>query len=201
MPRLSVLERTTLAEYDPFNNTFTSIAYPFVALPLGVGVPSQVQFHSPVFGNDGYLYVFAGLSIARVPANPASWGNGSNYRWWTGTTWSTDMTQATSVVPGFSPLGITVNDFSQNTSHKYVMLAQTGFATAEFKLYEATSLTGPWTAGRAGRVPDVCAGGGFGCYALIAHPELSTNTKLVYSWLSPGDRNGAQHLRLGDVGW
>jgi hypothetical protein len=194
-------ERVVLAEYDPFANAFMSFARPFVASPLGAGIPSQVGFFSPIFGNDGYLYLFAGLVVARVPADSSSWADGQNYEWWNGTMWTDEMTEAVSVIPGFEPLTVEVRDFSGITGHNLVMLTQTGFTTADFQIYEAMSPMGPWTPGRRGRVPDACSSGTFGCYAVIPHAELSTSTKVVYSWLSPDDRNGGQHLRLGEIAW
>ena len=76
------------------------------------------------------------------------------------------------------------------------------FDSPHFRIYTARVPLGPWTPGPAGRVPDHCRGGGFGCYAFYAHPELSTARSFVFSWFSPGDRNAdGGHIRLGAIRW
>ena len=82
-----------------------------------------------------------------------------------------------------------------------MIVEQTGFGTAGFQTYSATSFTGPWTVGTAGQPPDACNGGTFGCYAVTGHPELSTTRQLVFSWFSVDDRDGYGHVRIGAVDW
>lgn len=94
-----------------------------------------------------------------------------------------------------------VADYSATTSKHLAMIAQTGLGAATFQVYEASSPTGPWSAGPAGQVPDACSAGTFGCYALSGHPELSSSGQLVFSWFSSDDRDKSGHVRVGAVAW
>ena len=72
-------ERFVLIEYNPGSNTFTARYAPFVASPLGAGLPSSETFGSPVFGSDGFLYLFTGdkngVHVARVTSGDHTrWG-------------------------------------------------------------------------------------------------------------------------------
>ncbi|GAB7044188.1 MULTISPECIES: hypothetical protein [Catenuloplanes] len=202
------VERVTLTEYDPATNRFGGTVTPFTAAPLQNGVPVVRQLGSPVFGGDGFLYLYthdfatARVVAARVAANAASWGDAANYRWWNGTTWTGTQSAAVSVITGAPEIwSAHVADFTGVGTHRLAMIVQTSFGTGGYRVYEAASPAGPWTAGPAGRVPDTCPGGGFGCYAFTGHAELSTADRFWLSWYSPGDRNGFAHLRLASVPW
>ncbi|MFS8097428.1 hypothetical protein LFM09_09845 [Lentzea alba] len=205
-------ERLKLVEYDPATNRFVSTGTPFVAAPLQAGLPAAQLLGSPVFGDDGYLYLFGRqlnpdiVLVARVPADPNAWGNGANYHWWGRpgdgpAQWTEDLTAVTSIISGVTPWSVHVADYTGVGPHRLAMIVKTSFATSGFRLYTATSPTGPWTAGPAGHVPDTCQGGGFGCYAYHGHAELSTPDQFVFSWYSPGDRGGFGHVRLGAIAW
>ncbi len=214
-PLAFTLERVAFAEYDPATNVFVRVDHPFVASPLNAAVTGSKAVASPVFGGDGYLYVFAAecvgsfcstkgaVDVARVPADPSSWSNGASFTWWNGSGWTSDSAAAASVIPGVRPLGglVQVADYSATSAQKYVMMEQTGIGSGAFQAWEATSPTGPWTAGPAGVPPDACTGGIFGCYALYGHPELSTSSQLVFSWFSVDDRDGYGRVRIGAVDW
>lgn len=215
-------ERIALAHYDPETNRFLRIDRPFVAAPLNAGVPPRRALASPIFASDGFLYLFGSecvgsdgfacktlgaVYVARVAANPSAWSNAASYQWWTGTAWSSSSSSAANVVPGVNPIsgGVHVADYAATTGRKYAMLVQSAFGSGGFDVYEATSPTGPWTRKGSGRPPDACfAPGhdfGFGCYAIAGHPELSTPARLVFSWLSPDDRNAYPHIRVGAIDW
>jgi hypothetical protein len=204
------IERLTLALYDVERNRLIGSYTPFVASPLGAGLAATQVLQSPIFGDDGYLYLFAfdssNVYLARVPGDPASWALASNYAWWSQDqgrdgVWTREKSAATSLLTGLRVYGISAGDYSNTTSHKYVLLIQTAFRRANFALFEAASLTGEWRAGPTGRVPDACAIGTFGCYSLNGHPELSTRGLFVYSWYSPGDRKGDGRVNIGGVRW
>lgn len=209
------VERLRMAEYNPATNQFLRFATPFVANPMSAGLPPTRTMSNPVFGGDGYLYLFGArrepnsIFAARVSANPAAWGNPANYRWWgrpggAAAQWTTDDSSVVSVVNGVDPWGIHVADFSGvGGGRRLAMLVKDSFFDSpHFRIYTADSPLGPWTAGPSGRVPDHCRGGGFGCYAFTGHPELSTADSYVFSWFSPGDRLGdGGHVRLGTVHW
>ncbi|HEX6686192.1 MAG TPA: hypothetical protein VF062_25690 [Candidatus Limnocylindrales bacterium] len=201
------VERWRMAEYDPATNRFLRLFTPFEAVPLQAGLPETKVLSSPVFGGDGYLYLFGAkrepnsVFVARVSADPAAWGNAANFRWWNGTRWAANHTAAATVLSGVDPWGIHVADFP--AQGKLAMIVKDSFFDSpHFRIYTASSPLGPWTPGPAGRVPDHCGGGGFGCYAFYAHPELSTARSFVFSWYSPGDRGSAGgHVRLGAIEW
>jgi hypothetical protein len=200
-------ERLTIVEYDPATNRFLSTATPFVASPLQAGIPVTQRFASPVFGGDGFLYLFGHdvgtdrVFVARVSASPSAWGNAANYRWWGASGWTTNHAAAISVVTVNDPWGVHVADYTgAGGGHRLAMIVQTEFGSGGFRVFEATSPTGPWSAGPSARPPDTCQGT-FGCYAVSGHAELSTADRFVYSWYSAGDRSGFGHIRLATVPW
>jgi hypothetical protein len=209
------VERWRMADYDPATNRFVTFFTPFVANPMPAGLPETLKLTNPVFGNDGFLYFLGGkqnpdtIFAARVSANPASWSNPASYRWWGRpgggpAQWTTDHASVVSLVTGVQPWGVYAADFSGVGGGKRLamMVKDSFFDPAHFRIYTASSPLGPWTAGPAGRVPDHCRGGTFGCYAFNGHPELSSSETFVFSWFSPGDRNAdGGHVRLGTVRW
>lgn len=209
------VERWRMADYNPATNQFVRFATPFVANPMSAGIPETLKLTNPVFGNDGYLYLFGSqrnpnrVFAARVSADPAAWGNPANYRWWgrpNGATaqWTTDHTSAVSIVSGVESWGTYVADFSGvGGGKKLAMLVKTSFDdSAHFRIYTADSPLGPWTPGPAGRLPENCGAGLFRCYAFQGHPQLSTADTFVFSWYSPGDRHPYPgHIRLGTIRW
>ncbi len=101
-----VSQRMHLVEYDPASNTLSNDTTPFVANPLIGGLPPRELMSSPVFGADGYLYLYSFTNVcmgnpgckqtpiypnavyaARVSADPLSmkWKSAANYEWWCGT--------------------------------------------------------------------------------------------------------------------
>ncbi len=222
-PLAFTAERIALAHYDPATNRFLRIDRPFVASPLNSSVPPQRGLSSPIFSGDGFLYLFGAecigsdgfvcktrgaVYLARVGANPGAWSNAANYRWWTGTGWSASSASAVNVVPGVNPIsgGVHVADYSATSGRKYALIVHSAFGSGGFDVFEAASLTGPWTRTGSGRPPDSCQSPPgtpfpFGCYAIAGHPELSTSARLVFSWLSPDDRNFDAHIRVGAIDW
>jgi predicted small secreted protein len=211
-------ERSTLVEYNPTTNTFGNTYTPF-STTNGAAVPGPESMANPVFGSDGYLYFFVGTSngvgvgVARVAAaNHTLWGQSSAYQWWSQPVagqpagWnsgSAGSSHSVSVLPaGVTPVGgANVEDYAGTSSKHLAMMVDTFFGAAPFQIYEATSPTGPWTAGPAGQVPDACSAGTFGCYALTGHPELSSSQQLVFSWYSPDDVDKYGHVRIASVPW
>jgi hypothetical protein len=208
-------ERLALVEYHPSTNTLTDPPLePFAASPIGAGVPTGERLGSPVFGSDGYLYLFAsdsrGAYVARVASgNHTAWGQASSYQWWSqppnqalGWHGGSAVHYVVSVLPsGVSPKGINVADYAATTSKHLAMVVQTGLGASTFRVYEATSPTGTWSAGPAGQVPDACPVGAFGCYAIFGHAELSSSSQLVFSWYSTDDVDDVGHVRIGAIAW
>lgn len=201
------VERVSLSDYDPATNRFRTTVTPFTASPLQAGVPVTQQLGSPVFGGDGFLYFYAHdfltarVIVARVSADASSWGSAANYRWWNGTAWTASQSTAASVITAPEIWSAHVMDFTGVGAHRYAMIIQSSYGTGEYRVYEAASPAGPWTAGPVGQVPDTCPGGGFGCYAFAGHAELSTADRFWLSWYSPGDRSGHAHVRLASIPW
>jgi hypothetical protein len=204
-------ERLTLVEYDPTTNRFLSTSTPFVAAPLQAGIPVAQRLGSPVFGNDGFLYLFGAdmksdtVFAARVAASPGAWRDSANYRWWGRPgggrpQWTSDHASITGILAVDDPWAIAVADYTGVGSHRLAMVVQTSFGTGDFRLFEAVAPTSGWTASSAGRVPDTCVGT-FGCYAFSGHAELSTANRFVLSWYSGGDRGGFGHIRLATIAW
>ena len=249
-------ERIHLVEYDPVANQLSNDTVPFAASPLINGLNPRELLASPVFGSDGYLYLYSftnecmsnpgcahaptypnAVYAARVSADPLAmkWKSGANFEWWCGTAslcpvgpsgtpgWTGVEADAQSVVAFPSVLKkdglrvqqgpfaqISVGNYASVSAQKYVVIAQTpppvvGQQT-EFMVFEGATPYGPFTFAKAGAVPDSC-NAPTNCYAVIGHPELSTNQQLVFSWFSTDDRldsfpyslNG--HVRLGAIDW
>ncbi len=168
----------------------------------------QRRLGSPTFAADGYLYLYTHLctssafgacgagtvALARTPwSTSTGWSTGSSYRWWTGSTWSSDPAAATSALPAARPFGIDVRVFP---GRGYVGIEQTTIA-GHYRIWNAATPTGPWTAGAESVLPGCASTTTSWCYAFIGHPELSTASSLFVSHYQPDDR----HVRVAAVPW
>jgi hypothetical protein len=199
-----------LVTYDPLTNTLGQAVDVFTSSG-GTNIARQEQLGDPVFFG-GYLYLFSSqclasifgvctsgvVYMARVPAFRSGWANPAAYQWWTGSGWSSDYADAGNLIPAATPFGISVGDFSL-TGHGIVLIAESDVAGG-FQVFSAPSPTGTWALLETNRVPNSndCNAGEFGCYALVAHPELSTPSELLLSYLDP---SGLGHLRLAAFPW
>src|SRR6266568_1692321 len=193
-------EEFGLIEYDPAGNLLGSPAVVFGSFP-GFPLPPQQVLGSPLFGGDGYLYLFgfcparpppAGCGggrvfLARTAAQAAYWQNPLTYQYWTGIGWSPDAAAAGTLLPAH-PFSISVGDYTAD-GHGLVMVEQTSLAGG-FQVWQASSPAGPWRRIMTGQAP--CRGGSERgpeglCRAVIGHPELSTRGRLVISYFDPGD--------------
>jgi hypothetical protein len=214
----------TLQPYTPSSNTLGTAVTPFLKT---TGITPLEALNSPIFGTDGYLYLYSATNVlaapgypnavyvARVAANATAWSNSANYKWYSASGWTTEA-HATSVVTlpnNVIPIGVSVGNFTAS-SKGYVILMQTTFgdnSPSNFTTFYGTSPSGPFTTGVSGQTPDGCTQHqpttGFGCYALAVHPELSSSAQLVFSYFAPDDRLNnftyAQtgHIRLAAVAW
>lgn len=194
-----------LVEYDPSTNTLSGQKRVFTELS---GLPFQKILGSPVFRN-GYLYLYgfkcdtnvwgactAGrTTVARVAADPASWRTASSYRWWTGSTWSADHNAAASVIPSATPIAVHVDDFS--SVGKDLILIEQPSISGEFRVWQASSPTGPWTLLTTGAAPCGGQAGWNLCRAYFGHPELSTSSAMLMSYYDPTDN----HVSVMSVPW
>src|SRR6266571_2396141 len=132
-------EEFGLIEYDPAGNLLGSPAVVFGSFP-GFPLPPQQVLGSPLFGGDGYLYLFgfcparpppAGCGggrvfLARTAAQAAYWQNPLTYQYWTGIGWSPGAAAAGTLLPAH-PFGISVGDYTAD-GHGLVMVEQTSLA-------------------------------------------------------------------------
>lgn len=100
--------------------------------------------------------------LARVPLARAT--DGSAYRYWTGSTWSTSGTSAIGVVPG-SNSGLSIA-WSPKLN-KYVALSSPG-SSKEIQMSTSSKPEGPWSK------PTTVFTAETGIYAIRIHPHLST---------------------------
>jgi hypothetical protein len=201
-----------VVEYNPAANTLGAYHEVFAGQNLEQNDP-QWLLGTPVYGNDGYLYLYSaacqdkGLTcqaggsvfLARVPASPSSWQNSASYAFFTGTgpagspQWGS-YPGAVSDVPSAAPAGAgawTADDYSA-TGHQFAAVEETSIG-GDYRIWTASSPAGPWSVSKTGRL---CAAGD-GCHALIGHPELSTSANLMVSYYSLD----AHHIEVAAVPW
>jgi hypothetical protein len=224
-----IYQRSGLVEYDPASNRFSANrGRPFTSSPLTSTLPIQQHLSSPVL-SDGFLYffpfacvrtVFLGCAegrvyVSRVSSLPASWASSASFRWWAAGSWSSDATRATSILPAgepVGPFGANVGDFSivPGAPARFALIEMTDIVGG-FKVLRSPSPTGPWTTVAVSRAPDGCGrppGQLFFCRTFEVHPELSSSSRLVYSWFSVDDYDHANpkgsaggHVRLASIPW
>ncbi len=145
-----------------------------------------------------------GIYVSRARWNRNSdWQYASRYRWWDGRRWTPNHTRAVSVIRGARPFlyELDVKDISQIPGHRArFALTEQPNGSGDFTVYYGNNLTS-WRAGPVSHLPDRCRGeGDIGtCRAINIHPELSTRTRMLYSWFSPDDSSG--HVRLASMSW
>lgn len=204
-------KRYGVAEYDLGTRKFTHNATSIFSTSTG-DLPIQKRLGKPVYSS-GYWYFFTSqctesfvgcfagkIYVARVAAGSDSattrpWTQGSNYKWWNGTGWTSDASTAASIIPSATPIDASV-DWSPQRD-RFVLVEQTSIA-GDFRLWDATAPTGPWIERGRGALP--CGSHpdeGFGCRAFIPHPDLSTSESLAISFFNPAD----QRVRIATVPW
>lgn len=201
-----------IAAYYPPNNTFTAIGRPFQVGSPTATMDYRNYLFTPVFSG-GYMYAYApsthcpggwngfGLCTGgaahtlRVPQDELTTGNA--YDWKSGTsTWSSTAASAIDIIPAtqYAPMGqIDVHDFT-SMGKGYLLLEQYGFG-GNYRIWQAATPGGNWTQIRDSQIGECVPDG---CYAIWAHPELSTEDHLLYSWFSM--ESGDQFVRVRDMG-
>lgn len=208
-------KRTKLAVYDPADNSIVATSTLWaVSSPTGM-LPSHQHVFHPTF-HGGYLYFYTAecTNVAtffgtcnggdahalRAPLN--SIGTGSAYQYRTASGWSTNIANAVDIIPAASsgPFMVDVGDFT-HLGKGYLLMEQYSFG-GHYRLWQAATPAGPWTLEETGQMP--CPiGTDQGCYHLWSHPELSTESNLIYSFYSiytESHTNGFIELRsIGTV--
>ena len=196
------------AFYDPATNQVISSDTVFRREATNVDLGWQRQLGSPVFFSDGYLYLFAAhcddaafgacgagrTILARTSwRSSTGWANVDSYRYWTASGWVASPAAAESIMPGPRPFAVDVNTYQDG---RLALVEQTSIA-GHYRLWRASSPTGPWTSGAEAVVPGCESSTTNWCYAFIGHPELSTTGSLLMSYYDPD----YAHLRLAAVSW
>jgi hypothetical protein len=137
--------------------------------------------------------------VARVPDTPTAWDNPADYQWYAGSgTWTSNPAAAQTAIPGVQPVGGISAGYYPSVGQGFVIIVQTSIGGA-FSVYESTTPVGPWTLKTSGTVP--CTSGTTLCHAIIGHPDFSTTSSLMISFLNPGAGNGDGHVELADFPW
>ena len=139
---------------------------------------------------------------AQVPDSVAALSNPNNYRYYDPSVPGgftshpiTASTQPDSLIKESGkaayPELVSVADFSRVVGYPGPGLEMVGLTTinGEYQVWHSASPFGPWTFETSGTLPDcttsnTMTGFSLPCHALVAHPELSTGTGMVVSYLN-----------------
>jgi hypothetical protein len=194
-------ERFGLAEYNPSNNTVTAMTRVFKSATAGKSLPVQLFLGSPIFSG-GNLYLLSStcdssgfgacgsgrVFLARTAASRSSWQQASTYRFFdpgASGGWTSSPSSAQSVITGAEPLAVSADSFT-SISQGLDLIEETSLG-GNFRVWTASSPTGPWSQKTSGKVPCTSGSGALNfCRALIGHPELSTSSQLLLSFFDPG---------------
>jgi hypothetical protein len=203
------VQRYGVAEYDPLNNRVLRQTTVFQTSSL----PFQLTLGSPVFADDGYLYLYGStcddtanasgfcvdgrVVVARVPAHPQYWRDSGSYLFRAGTAWTTDWSQSQPIVPGARPAGL-VHVVDARALGKGLVLVEQIDLSGGYRIWRSDAFTTGWTelttgntsCGRNESPIDMCR-------TFAAHVELSTPGELLLSYYDPGP----MHLSMVAVPW
>jgi hypothetical protein len=200
-------------EYDWSSNLITQQPTDvFAPVRSGAADPIHAQIQSPVIdasGNVDFFYVPdcpgrsrscaspGTIKVISIPNNLAALSNPASY----------DLNQAPPVVTtlaapggtnGWYPLLAAVSS-ATTQGGAYVMVEQTDILGG-YTVLSAPAPTGPWTSISSGSMPS-CSTLSWGfCYAMNAHPELSSS-RLFISYLDPaaGPDSSMGHLVMTSI--
>lgn len=137
----------------------------------------SINKHEPyVFGN--YYY------IARVPVGSVT--NQSSWRYWNGSTWVSNQSAATAIIPGTVGLGASVSVYKKSNG-TFVLISKKydAFGT-DLVAWKATAITGPWTEitpALIAPIPTPNYTTQDYTYLGLGHPELTLPSgKLLVTW-------------------
>lgn len=167
-----------------------------VALPVrvadGLWTAAEGAVGSPVYA-DGYLYLTLceALQCYALRAPPDRLVQRSGYTWWTGTGWSANSQDRRPMTFGADRPGRNPSVGLLPGTGVYAMTdTSAGAASGRGLLWVSRTPYGPWSVPVAFTLPG-CVG--FGCYAVIAHPQQST-ADLVQIGYATFDRSMYIHL-------
>lgn len=205
-------ERFGLAEYNPATNVVTSMTRVFQSAVAGQSLSAQLLLGSPIF-KSGNLYLFSAICdgsgfgacaqgrvfLARTAALPSGWQHVSTYQFWDPSAsggWTSDPACAQSVVSGAEPLAVAADSYG-SVGQGLDLIEETTLG-GDFRVWTASSPSGPWSEKTSGKVPCTSGSGTLNfCRALIGHPELSTSSQLLLSFYNPGD----DHVSVAATAW
>ncbi|MFG2054319.1 hypothetical protein ACGFI9_09815 [Micromonospora sp. NPDC048930] len=193
--------------YHPASNTFVAHHRVF-ATGASADLPWQRQLGSPVFADDGYLYLYAShcddsafgacgkgrTVLARTPwRSSTGWSKSGSYRYWSPSGWTSDLNVAPSVMAEARPLYLDVRSYP---GIGFAAVEQTTIG-GHYRVWRASSPVGPWTAGAEVQVPGCESSTDGWCYAFFGHSELSTADALMLSYYDPDNK----HVMVAAVPW
>lgn len=167
-----------------------------VALPG----PTDVMWGEHVLVDGAWTYVYGlrsadpfqrYLHVARVPTGQL--GQPSSWRFWTGSGWSADPPDSTSILTGVADADVIP------TGDGYVLLAQQQgyFPSLEIYAYRSSSPVGPWSA------PDLLTTiptpeAGVFTYGAMPHPEFTDGDSLLIGYSVNSFGAGAVYANAGE---
>jgi hypothetical protein len=209
---LSTTASSLVARNDDLFSPQVNPSNPGDSSACNVTTPSATFTNGPIYGGDGYIYVYrsggsgcADTELARVPTSGSSWSNPAAYTYLTTSgTWASWSSLGSSpmqklqntLVPndGYNAIiggGISVERFTNGGAAPEYLMTYDPYKTSpfggfgQFAIRYASSPAGPWSAPMLVTLPGCATTTGDGCYAFYAHPELSTAGNLAVSYYLP----------------
>lgn len=171
---------------------------------------------SAVIDSGLYTYIYGSINksepwvwghyhyLARVPRGTVT--NKNNWRYWNGSTWSSQQSQAIPVISGHQGIGAGTVIFPRANGGYALVAKQYEYVGSEIVTFTSNSLTGPWTMqtpAALSPIPDVQSNEV--TYSAFAHPGIQlASGKLLISW-ALGSTDSGQFgsprpgLRFGEV--
>jgi hypothetical protein len=193
--------------YHPASNAFVA-HHRVQATGSTDDLPWQRQLGTPIFADDGFLYMYAfhcdesafgscstGRTVlARTPWRAtAGWSRPLFYRYWTSNGWTSNINAAQSVMTGARPLFIDVRDGYEGG----LLATEQTSVGGHYRIWRAATPAGPWTVGTERQIADCASSAESWCYAFFGHPELSTGDELMLSYYDPDK----QKVMVDSVPW
>jgi len=147
----------------------------FPPIPGRATLPETEEFGSPIVANDEVtLFSSSGCPdgvYTTIAANTAALANPASY-------------VPASIPGGFEATGCgSVAQSIGSGSQRDLQLVWLTGTEGQFAVYSAPTVTGPWSEETSGTLPGCQTT--TGCYSVYLHPELSTSSQLLISYVLP----------------
>lgn len=120
-------------------------------------------------------------ALVRYMVTDLAMGDSTKAEWWNGSSWEANASQAAVVIPDAGAEGSLHRD---ERSGLYIHTATQGFGSTQIAIRTAPQLTGPWSAPQAVFRPEESDHASAFVYAAKAHPSLSTEGKLMVTYVA-----------------